>query len=195
MVVSLITGLTPPLFNRACDRVQLSLSERFRAFLRDPPEAVREAGVSEGQRVADIGAGYGYFTVPASVLVGPKGLVYSVEPNPARSEKIRRRVEAEGLENVRVLTTGAEHLDGIPSGSVDLAFSTFSLHHFVDRQVALAETRRILRDGGAFYVWDRVPGAIVRHGTRPDELTSYSAGFARFEFLSKGRTIRARFTK
>ncbi len=175
--------------------MKLSLSERFRAFFQEPFEAVKETGISEGQKVADIGAGYGYFTIPAAVLVGPKGLVYSVEPDATKSDKVRRRVAAEGLQNVSVLTTGAEHLDGIPSYSVDLAFSAFSLHHFNDRQAGLAEIRRILRDGGVFYVWDRAPGTIARYGTRPEELTKDSVGFSRFELLSKGRTVRARFTK
>ncbi|HMD78492.1 MAG TPA: class I SAM-dependent methyltransferase, partial [Nitrososphaerales archaeon] len=82
---------------------------------------MKKAGVSEGQTVVDLGAGYGYFTVPAAVIVGSAGLVYSVEPDSARSQKVRARVASEGLQNVRVLTTEAEQLSGIPSDSVDLA--------------------------------------------------------------------------
>jgi len=69
------------------------------------------------------------------------------------------------------------------------------MHHFNDKQAGLAEIRRTLRNGGKFYVWDRVPGAIMKHGTRPEELDGLSGGFARFELLSAGRTVRARFTK
>jgi SAM-dependent methyltransferase len=108
---------------------------------------------------------------------------------------IRERIAIEGLENVRVLTTGAEQLEEIPSDSVDLAFSAFSMHHFKDKRAGLAEIRRILRSGGRFYVWDRVPGMIMRHGTRPEELDRLSGGFTSFELLSTGRTVRARFTK
>ena len=145
--------------------------------------------------MADIGAGKGYLTIPASTIVGRKGLVYSVEPDPKRSSRIKERIAKEGLENVRVLTTGAEQLEEIPSDSVDLAFSAFSMHHFNDQQAGLAEIRRILRNGGRFYVWDRVPGTIMRHGTRPEELDRLSGGFTKFELLSTGRTVRARFTK
>ncbi len=145
--------------------------------------------------MADIGAGKGYLTIPASTIVGRKGLVYSVEPDPIRSRRIRERVAKEGLENVRVLATRAEQLEEIPSDSVDLAFSAFSIHHFTDKQAGLAEIRRILRNGGIFYVWDRAPGVIMRHGTRPEELDQLSGGFTKFELLSTGRTVRARFTK
>jgi ubiquinone/menaquinone biosynthesis C-methylase UbiE len=159
----------------------------------------RKIGISEGQTVADIGAGKGFLTIPASKIVGREGLVYSVEPNPERSRRIMNRVAMEGLENVRVLTAGVEQLGKIPSESVDLAFSAFSIHHFKDKLAGIMEIRRILRAGGVFYVWDRVPGMIVRHGTRPAELEQLSEElsgvFAKFELLSTKKTIKARFTK
>jgi len=175
--------------------VKLTISERFRALFQEPIAAANKIGIVEGQKVADIGAGLGYFTIPAAIIVGRAGFVYSVEPDPARSDRIRSRVASEGLENVRVLTTGAEQLREITSNSVDLAFSAFSIHHFADKQAGLAEIRRILRSGGRFYVWDRVPSVIMRHGTRPEELDRLSEGFTRFELLSAGRTVRGRFTK
>jgi ubiquinone/menaquinone biosynthesis C-methylase UbiE len=175
--------------------MKLTFAERFRSLFQEPYAVTKQIGIVEGQRVADIGAGLGYFTISAATLVGRTGLVYSIEPDPTRSDRIRSRVAAERLENVRVLTTGAERLGDIPSGSVDLAFSAFSIHHFNDRQASLAEIRRILREGGSFYVWDRVPGMIIRHGTRLEELNLLSPGFTGFELLGAGRMVRARFTK
>lgn len=175
--------------------MRLTLSERFRALFQEPITTARAIGIAEGQTVADIGAGLGYFTIPAAIIVGRTGLVYSVEPDPARSSRIRDRVAVERLENVRVLTTGAEMLGDIPSASVDLAFSAFSLHHFSNRQVCMTEIRRILREGGSFYVWDSAPGMIIRYGTRPEELDQLSPGFSKLELLGTGLTIRARFTK
>lgn len=175
--------------------LKLTMVERLRALRQDPTASVRTMGVSEGLKVADIGAGIGYFTVPAALVVGPAGLVYSVEPDAVRSARISKRVAAEGLQNVQVLTTGAEQLGAIATGSLDVAFSAFSFHHFSDRQAALAELRRVLHADGSFYVWDRVPGLLVRHGTRRDELGGLAEGFARFEPLGAGKTVRARFTK
>ena len=142
-----------------------------------------------------MGAGFGFFTVPAAMIVGPTGYVYSVEPDPIRSERIRRRVTAEKLENVKVLTTGVERLEEIPSGNLDLAFSAYSIHHFNNREKGLEEIRRCLRKGGKFYVWDRVPGLIMRHGTRPEEVEGLSQGFSKLEVLSTGPTLRVRFTR
>ncbi len=175
--------------------MKLTFAEHFRALVQDPFDAVRRAGVSEGQKVADLGAGFGYFTIPAAVTVGASGLVYAVEPDAARSDRIRRRVAAERLQNVQVLTTGVERLGEIPTASVDLAFSAFSLHHFSDKQAGFAEILRVLKEGGTFYVWDRVPGMLVKHGTRKEELGEVSAGFSKLDILDAGRTLRARYTK
>ena len=175
--------------------MKMSLAERFRARFQKPFDAMRGAGIREGQTVADIGAGYGFFTVPAAFIVGAGGLVYAIEPDPVRSERIRTRAASEGLLNVRVLTTGAEQLADIPAGTVDFAFSAFTLHHFRDTNAALLEVRRILRGGGVFFVWDRVPGVLVRHGTRLEQLDGLKQGFSGFELLSSSGSVKARFVK
>ncbi len=169
--------------------------ERIRSLYQDPFAAVKAMGVSDGLRVADVGAGHGYLTIPSAVVVGGKGFVYSIEPQATRSDAIRRRVAREGLSNVKVLTATAERMAEVPSGDVDLAFSAFSAHHFGDRVAALGEIRRILRDGGSFYVWDRMPNLIMKHGTRQDELEIMQSGFSKFESLSTKRTARGKFTK
>ncbi len=173
----------------------MTFLERFRSLFQEPFAAVKEMGVVEGLRVADLGAGRGYFTIPAAITVGRAGFVYSVEPDPKRSDSIKTRAVREGLHNVRVLTTKTETLGDIPSGDVDLAFSAFSIHHFEDRNAALTEIKRILRNGGTFYVWDQAPGRIFKWGTRSEELGQMAAGFAKFESFGTRKTIRARFTK
>jgi ubiquinone/menaquinone biosynthesis C-methylase UbiE len=172
-----------------------TFTEHLRALFQNPFEAVKEMGVLEGQKVIDVGAGKGYLTIPAAEVVGKTGVVYAVEPDPARSQVIRERVASEGLQNVKVLTTKAEQLGDIQSKSVDLVFSAFTLHHFNDREAGLSEIRRVLRPGGVFFVWDRVPGTIFPYGTRVEELNQLATGFDKFELLETGRAIRARFTK
>jgi ubiquinone/menaquinone biosynthesis C-methylase UbiE len=157
--------------------------------------AVRQAGAQEGQRLVDLGAGFGFFAFAASAIVGPSGLVYAVEPDPSRCGAMERRAASEGVGNVRVLKTGAEQLGEVPTGSIDLAFSAFTLHHFADKKAALSEIQRVLKTGGSFYAWDRVPGILIRHGSRREDLEELAPGFAKFEVLSSGRTIKARYVK
>ena len=175
--------------------MKMTMVERLRSLFQEPFEAVRRMGVQKGMKVADLGAGQGYFTMPSAVVVGDGGLIFAVEPAPDRSSRIRARAAAEGLKNVRVLATKVENLGEIPSGTVDLAFSAFSFHHFEDRNAALGETTSILRDGGTFYLWDLAPGRVVKWGTSPADLQQISPGFSRFEEMGTGRTVRARFVK
>ncbi len=175
--------------------LKLTFAERLRSLFQDPFSVARRAGIREGQTVADVGAGNGFFTIAAAMEVGPAGTVYAVEPDELRSRRIAERASSEGLENVRVLMTTAEHLDGIKSGSVDVAFSAFSLHHFDDRNAGFKEIARILKQGGVFLVWDIVPSILFNHGTRPSELKELTSAFSSFEVLSKGRTVRAMYTK
>jgi FkbM family methyltransferase len=94
--------------------MKMSFGEKLRSLFDDPFREVRAFGVEVNRIVADVGAGFGYFTVAAADVVGPRGIVYSVEPDPARNERIVGRAESEGLSNVRVLRTKAEDMNEIP---------------------------------------------------------------------------------
>jgi SAM-dependent methyltransferase len=59
--------------------------------------------IAEGSVVADLGAGGGWFTVRLARRVGPNGLVYGEDIQPAMIEAIARRVQEEGLQNVRTV--------------------------------------------------------------------------------------------
>jgi ubiquinone/menaquinone biosynthesis C-methylase UbiE len=137
---------------------------------RAPPEArLAEIGIVKGMKVADIGAGYGYFAFPAAEIVGEEGAVYAVEPDPKRAEEVSRRADERGVKNIRVIVSGAEDLAGIPSGEVDVAISMASFHHFVDARKALHELRRVVKPGGMVYVRDIKAGRLFKHGSRSEE--------------------------
>jgi ubiquinone/menaquinone biosynthesis C-methylase UbiE len=118
--------------------------------------------------VADVGAGRGFFALPAADMVGEEGLVYAVEPDPKRVEEITRRVEELGLKNIRVLAAGAEEMLGIESGTVGLAISMASFHHFADPQKALAELRRVVKPGGLIFIRDIKAGRLFKHGSESE---------------------------
>ena len=133
---------------------------------RSPPEArLAEVGLAKGMKVADIGAGYGFYAFPASEIVGEEGVVYAVEPNPKRAREISKRAGELGVKNLKVLEAGAEDIGGIPSGEVEVAMSMSSFHHFADQQRALLELRRIVKPGGLIYIRDIKAGRVFKHGS------------------------------
>ena len=68
-----------------------------------PDQIMDSLLIAEGSIVADLGAGGGWFTARLSVRVGPNGLVYAEDIQPAMIDMIRRRMVRENLHNVRTI--------------------------------------------------------------------------------------------
>ena len=82
--------------------IDLGLLERpDRALWQKPDQIMDAVNVADGSTVADIGAGAGWFTIRLAQRVGPKGLVYAQDVQRLMLDAIKRRVQREGLENVR----------------------------------------------------------------------------------------------
>src|SRR5438034_10229290 len=65
------------------------------------PDQIMDAlGIADGSKVADIGAGAGWFTIRLARRVGPNGIVYAQDVQRQMLEAIRRRVAKEALQNV-----------------------------------------------------------------------------------------------
>jgi len=67
---------------------------------QEPLRVMDSLAIADGDRVADIGAGGGWFTIRLAKRVGPNGVVYAEDIQPEMIESIRRRVAREGLKNV-----------------------------------------------------------------------------------------------
>jgi len=57
--------------------------------------------VKEGEVVVDLGANVGYFTLLAAKLVGPKGKVFSFEPEPKNYNYLEQNIELNNYNNVQ----------------------------------------------------------------------------------------------
>ena len=73
----------------------------FRRFLRS------------GMHVIDIGANIGYFTMLAARLVGPKGSVLAVEPNPRNVRLLEASRRENGFEHVGIMQVAAGREPGL----------------------------------------------------------------------------------
>lgn len=59
--------------------------------------------IADGDRVADLGAGGGWFTIRLAGRVGSSGVVYAQDIQPQMIEAIERRVQRENLGNVKTV--------------------------------------------------------------------------------------------
>lgn len=109
-------------------------------------------GLKAGDRVADIGAGTGFFAIPAARAVGEKGRVFAVDLASPMLEDLRRKASKARLTNLEVLRSIEEHVP-IPDHSVDLVLLACVLHE-LDGPGTLPEARRILAARGRLAVVD-----------------------------------------
>ena len=126
---------------------------------------VEQVDPQPGQTILDVAAGTGDLGFAAAARVGEDGGVICTDFAPEMIEAARRNGERLGLSNVEYRVLDAERMD-LADDSVDGVLSRWSYMLMADPAAALAETRRVLRDGGtlAFAVWqtpDRNPWAAL----------------------------------
>jgi predicted methyltransferase len=128
------------------------------------PEAVMDAlGIRRGSRVADIGAGSGYFTFHLARRVGTGGRVYAVDVERPALEDIARRAAAARLRQVTVIA-GTDEDPQLPPGSVDAVLVVNTYHEFRAFDRMMGGFRRALRPGGVLGIIDCEPLAGERPG-------------------------------
>lgn len=119
-----------------------------RALWQKPDLVMDLLHIADGSRVADIGAGAGWFTMRLARRVGPNGVVYSTDVQREMLDVIRRRVAREGLQNVRLLQGGDDSL-GLPSaGALDAVLAVDVYPEVKDRVTFLRNLATALKPDG-----------------------------------------------
>jgi len=142
-------------------------------------------GLKPGMRVADIGAGSGFFARLMAQRVAPGGIVYAVDISKSFVDHIAQTARQMGLENVKAVL-GDPKSPKLAENSVDVVFVAHTYHHFEFPYEMLAEIKKALRPDGLFLLIDaeRIAGVtsegrmkMVRagKGTFTDEIVN--AGF------------------
>ena len=116
-------------------------------IFRNPYKLLRAAGLKLGQKVLEVGCGPGFFTIPAAKIVGEEGFVYAVDVHPLAIERVKEKIEKEGIKNVKPILANASDT-GLPDRSIDLAF-LFGLQYVAGGlKNVISEMHRILKPGG-----------------------------------------------
>ena len=138
-----------------------------RAAWQKPDQIMDALNIAEGARVADIGAGSGWFTVHLAQRVGPNGIVYAQDVQREMLEAIRRRLQRERLTNVETrLGTGSS--PNLPLNALDavLVVDTYPEVDIAERVVFLKNLASALKPAGRLGIVNYKPG---RGGPGPDE--------------------------
>jgi len=114
------------------------------------------AGVVAGMRVLDAGCGPGRVTLPAARRVGPTGDVVALDIQEAMLRRVRQKLNAQGVTNVRPLHAALG--DGqTETEAFDRALLVTVLGEIPDKTAALGEIHRALKPGGILSVTEMLP--------------------------------------
>jgi ubiquinone/menaquinone biosynthesis C-methylase UbiE len=158
-------------------QASLSIWEEMAAGWEDHRGAVWDAsrGVGEwlvdaldpqpGETVLELAAGVGDTGFAAARRLGASGRLISTDFSEAMVQAASRRADELGVANAEFRTLDAERMD-LDDGSVDGVLCRWGYMLMAEPVAALAETRRVLGDGGrvAFSVWgdpERNPWASI----------------------------------
>ena len=111
-------------------------------------------GITPGKKVADIGAGSGWFTVRAARRVGEGGTVYAVDINPEAIRYVDDRARKEKLRNVKTILGKADD-PLLPAGTVDAVLLLKTYHEVAEPVALLRNLRGALRSGAKVGIIDR----------------------------------------
>jgi len=108
--------------------------------------------IADGAKVADIGAGGGWFTIRLARRVGPNGIVYAEDVQSEMLDSISRRVSDQRLTNVRI-TLGTGDDPRLPTG-LNAALIVDTYPQLRDPVTFLRNTARALAPNGRLGIVD-----------------------------------------
>jgi SAM-dependent methyltransferase len=141
-------------------------------------------GVAPGKRVADIGAGLGYYTVRLVRRLGPGATVYATDVNREFLGQLQARLHKERIQGVHVIL-GEPRDPKLPPHSVDVAILSHMYHEIENPYEFLYRLWPALASGARVGIIDtEVP--TQRHGTPPALLRCELAavGYRELDFAS-----------
>lgn len=152
-----------------------------------PNEVLAALALLPDSKVADLGAGTGYFAVRAAKLV-PKGTVYAVDLEPDMVAHINERARTSGISNVKGVLASAASAN-LPE-AVDVVLVVDTYHHIHDRTAYFKALSERLLPGGTVAIVDYRLGQPMG----PPEAHRLSDAQVKSEMLAAGYTLRAEHT-
>ena len=113
----------------------------------NPKLLIEALQVKEGQTIADIGCGNGFYTLQLARLVGSNGRVLGVDIQPEMLALLDERASEAGINNIEPIL-GAPADPKLPAGEVDLVLLVDVYHEFSYPERMLAALRASLKPTG-----------------------------------------------
>ncbi len=152
-----------------------NMAEHFNKDASDPEnkpdEVIKSLNIKPGDKIADLGAGGGYYTLRFGNEVGKKGRVYAVDIEQEYLDLIKSDAKKAGLDNIETVLA-KEDKSFLPEKSIDLIFVRNVFHHLPDDVTGyFKKLQKVLRPGGRVAIIEYNRGLAYffhRHGTQEE---------------------------
>jgi len=143
-------------------------SEEARDRKGEAERVLDRLGVRAGLRVADLGAGDGYYTVRLARRLGPSATVYAEDVEAGHLDRLRARLTRDGITGV-TLVHGTPGDPKLPEASIDLAVLSHMYHEIENPFEFLFRLRPALAPGARVAIID-LDKPTREHGIPPELL-------------------------
>lgn len=153
-----------------------------------PAEVLDALEVKPDSRVADVGAGEGYFTLHLADRVGPQGKVYAEDILESRLKKIQEAKQHRNLSQIETIL-GTPSDPRLPADALDAILVVNAYHEMLEYDAMLGGMYRALKPGGRLAVIDAAdelgqPRSVYqRRHTLPRQIAREDAERSGFRFL------------
>ncbi|OGD78109.1 MAG: hypothetical protein A2Y64_02755 [Candidatus Coatesbacteria bacterium RBG_13_66_14] len=162
----------------------------IRRLFYPPRKIVAELGAQAGMRALEVGPGHGTYSLAVARRLGETGKLVAVDIQPEIIERLKRRLEREGVKNVEARTADVNNLP-FPDRAFDLVYLMMVLGEIPDHLGALREFKRVLKPDGRLAVQEWLPdpdyhpaATLVKWGAEAGlELKTKRGGFFNYTLL------------
>jgi ubiquinone/menaquinone biosynthesis C-methylase UbiE len=171
------------------------LDNAKRREMLPPEKTLISLGLKKGDIMADIGCGIGYFTIPASKIVGDSGRVFAMDIIPEMLQEVEIKMSKENVSNVETVLTKENDLK-LEEDKITIAFISTVLHETEDKEKFLREVKRIISPEGRIAVieWQKINsefGPPIEHRLDKTDLIEIlnTIGFSNISTLDIGENF------
>ncbi|WP_182199952.1 class I SAM-dependent methyltransferase [Paraliobacillus salinarum] len=128
---------------------KLMSNERYE--LLQPEKLIDNLSINENDVVADLGAGAGFFTIPAATQTN--NAVYAIDIEPSMIQLLEEAASKQSISNINTIVS---NLNVIPLADqiLDKVISAFVLHEVDHLDTTIKEIARVTKHGGRIMLID-----------------------------------------
>lgn len=154
--------------------------DRRKMFSREgwglPGRVVEALVLQPGSKVADIGAGDGYFTFRLAEAVGPSGHVYAVEVTDKLIKELEEEIQRRGCTNITVVRGDSDD-PKLPDAGINLAFVSAVFHHLDQPSTYFTKLHKDLAPQGRIAIIEGPPDPLHKlfmpfHFAAPEDVAA-----------------------